>query len=69
MYIESRINLRTGLSIYLRYIVEGKDLYNGNFGINRGDSLVVQGCHTLREFRETQRIFKFKKISGKFREF
>ena len=30
---------------------------------------ILQGCHTLRElrkFRETQGIFKLKKISGKF---
>ena len=27
-----------------------------------------QVCHTLREFRETQKIFKLKKISGKLRE-
>ena len=68
MYIESRINLRTGLSIYLRYIVEGKDLYNGNFGINRGDSLVVQGCHTLREFsrlRKSEGILIYFLNSGK----
>ena len=28
----------------------------------------AQGCHTLREFRVTQGIFKLKKISGKLRE-
>ena len=30
--------------------------------------MLLQGCHTLRELRETQRIFKLKKISGRLRE-
>ena len=29
---------------------------------------LYQSCHTLREFRETQGIFKLKKILGKLRE-
>jgi len=30
--------------------------------------LIYQGCHTLREFMETKKIFKLKKISGRLRE-
>ena len=59
------------------YIVNNTKKMNGkNDKLNgKGGKIVYaffnkfQGCHTLREFMETQGIFKFKKISGKLREF